>query len=632
MPEDDLDFFNRDRLISGRRPRSRPHDLLFLVESWSRAAGSDDLLGFLAATEVFGALDQAALRSLLPHLEPVHAAAGEWVLEAGQRNDSLYLVAYGRLEVGAGKSSTREAGPGQVVGVGALLLGDPPDAWARAIRDSVLLRLSARSFNQFAERHTGALLGLCRELMRISTVDRIPPASVHTVAIVNAGSRPIPPGFVPELARASNRLGTTLILTAESLDRELGPDSSKIALDDPRNGSLVAWLHRAEQQHRLVLYQTDVTPTTWTRRCLRQADRVLLVADASADPRLSEIESELLTNRVRCELTLLHSAESAGPTGTDRWLKPRKVTHHHHLRNRSGDYERLVRHLSGRAHGLVLGGGGSRGFAHLGVMQALEEANIPIDTVGGTSIGAVMGALLAAGLDHSGRVRSAVAGMVKGGNLARVTLPLVSFSSGRKVSHVLRHEPAFAGAIEDLWSPFFCVSASLDQALEVIHERGPTWRSLRSSLSLPGVWPPVFEDGKMLVDGGVLNNLPIDVMASRVGSGPIIAVDLQPERQRASLEPFDATLSGWRVLANRITPFRGLSAAPGILDTIMRSMSLAGTASQRNRLDRQSIALYLRPPVADAGLLDFRSGPRLIEPAYRYTLEELERTGLPLQT
>ncbi|HVL50630.1 MAG TPA: cyclic nucleotide-binding and patatin-like phospholipase domain-containing protein [Actinomycetota bacterium] len=641
-PPDDLGFFDRDRLMKSRRPKSRAHNLLFLIESWSDPAGSDDLLEFLAGTEVFSGLTQADLRSLMPHLEPVHAAAGELVLESGKPNDALYVVGHGRLEAGSAGTATFEAGPGQVIGAGALLLGDSAGSWARAMRDSVLLRLTASSFKAFAERHPQALLGLCRELVRISTsTDRNAArsaADVCTVAVVPAGSRALPGGFVDGLAAALGRAGRTLTLSAPVLDAQMGAGTSEVGLDDPRNGGVVAWLHRAEQEHRFVLYETDPRDTTWTQRCLRQADRVVLVAEAGGDPAPGELEHVLRAGEAlgpagsRCHLVLLHGVEVDNPSGTAAWLENRTVAMHHHVRrDRIADFRRLARHLSGNACGLVLGGGGAMGFAHLGVIRALDEAGIAIDIVGGTSIGAVMGALFARDLDHEGRVRAAVSALVESGNIVGMTLPLVSVSSARKVSRLLSDEPAFGGFVEDLWRPFFCVSASLGRVEEVIHERGRTWRAIRASVSLPGVWPPVFEQGDLLVDGGVLNNLPVDVMAAKIQSGPIIAVDLHPGTHSSPSEPFDVSLSGWRILSSRINPFVRTIEMPRILDVVMRSMSLASTRSQRERLVDHPIALYLRPPLSDGARMNFGAGAGLIESAYRHTSAHLEANPWPAQ-
>lgn len=563
---------------------------------------------FLGSTEVFGGLDPAVLRDLLVHLEPVHVGAGEVVVAAEDVPDSLYLVGHGRLKFGSEVSATGERGPRQVVGAAALLRSGTAGTWVRAVRDSLLLRLSVPAFEAFAHRHPEALLGLCRELVRLvaaPTVDVRAERTVSTVAIVPAGDRPVPAEFPAGLAAALAGHGPTLPLSAAALDAELGPGSAQLPPQDPRNGGVVSWLHRAEQQHRFVLYEADPADTAWTRRCLRQADRVLLVGQAGADAGSSAAERALAAlpgAGPRADLVLLHPSTSPPPSGTGRWLANRRIDLHHHVRaGRAQDLRRLARHLAGRACGLVLSGGGMRGFAHLGVMRALDEAGIEVDVIGGTSIGAIMGGFFAAGLDHPERLRAAVRNMVEPGSMVPATLPLVSYSSARKVSRLLREEPAFTGAIEDFWRPFFCVSASLPQVREVVHERGPVWRAVRSSISLPGIYPPVPAGDDLLVDGGVLNNLPVDVMAGRVHSGPIIAVDLQPDLVDDRIEAFDVSLSGWRVLRSRLDPRAPRPRFPGLVDVLMRSLLLASTREQRARLVHRPVTLHLRPRWTGAG-------------------------------
>lgn len=80
--------------------------------------------------------------------------------------------------------------------------------------------------------------------------------------------------------------------------------------------------------------------------------------------------------------------------------------------------------------------------------------------------------------------------------------------------------------IEDLWTPFFCVSANLSEATPVVHARGPLWQAARTSMSIPGVFSPVMADGDILVDGGVLNNFPVDIMANLSGSQHLIGINV----------------------------------------------------------------------------------------------------------
>lgn len=637
------EFFDRDRIAAGLGSTRRRRPLLLLAESWSGTEPGSEVLDFLAGTEVFGGLDRAALRELFVALDPVHVTAGEVVLDAERAPDALHLLAYGRLAVRSG-GGMREIGPGQVVGAAALLGGTPGDGvdgnadgagtHVHAVRDSLVLRLGVAGFERFAAAHPASLLGLCRALVRtgsgpapgVVAATRAGTAPAVTVALLPAGPGPVPDEAAAGLVTA---LGEALEVTSTTVDAALGAGASGTEPADPRNGRLLAWLQRVEADHRFVVYRADDGDTEWTRRCLRQADRVVLVARAGENPEPGPAERALASvpGEQRRDLVLLHPAGTAAPSGTAAWLAGRGITRHHHVRTGdTGHLERVARYLSGTARGLVLAGGGVRGFAHLGVMRALDEAGIPVDAVGGASIGALMAGFYADGLDHEQRVRQARAAMVEKGSMVGFTPPFVALSSARKVTRLLREEPSFGGMIEDLWLPYFAVSASLSQAREVVHETGPTWRAIRASIAIPGVYPPVHDGTQLLVDGGVMNNLPVDVMAGVVGNGPIVAVNLQPiAGGRRTPAEFDLAVSGWRVLASRLNPFTPRMRVPRLGDVLVRSMSLSTARLHRDRLASRSIEL-LTPPVGRSGLLDFRAGPALVDPAYGYAVEALARS------
>jgi NTE family protein/lysophospholipid hydrolase len=281
--------------------------------------------------------------------------------------------------------------------------------------------------------------------------------------------------------------------------------------------------------------------------------------------------------------------------------------------------------ITGTGCGLVLGGGGARGLAHLGVMRALEEAGVPIDVVGGTSMGAIMAGLCARGMDDAERVRRVRAIARNGRRLVTPTLPLLALSAGRYLDRILT-ENLTPTPIEDLPLRFYCVSANLTRAEEVVHERGPLWSAVRASLALPGIFPPVYAAGDLLIDGGAMNNLPADVMRGRIGSGTIVAVDVSPEVEPLTAAPFESGLSGWQVLARRLNPFATPQPVPGIAEILSRSTGLSQVRSRRVLDD--GVDLLLRPPVAGFGVLDFKGGIALFDTGYRYAVEALAKSGL----
>ena len=258
-------------------------------------------------------------------------------------------------------------------------------------------------------------------------------------------------------------------------------------------------------------------------------------------------------------------------------------------------------------------------------MHALETAGVPVDVIGGTSVGALMGALSAWGFDHETRVERAHRFVM--GRLTMPTLPIMAATSARRVTERLQHQD-YAGDrdIVDSWLPFFCVSTNLTTARPFVHRRGPAWQALRASISLPGMMPPVCTaEGELLVDGGLVDDLPVDVMAPLVDGGRIVAVDLGIASDFRVEQRFDPSFSGWRVLARRLNPFGPRFDAPNLITTLLRAKEVASSESLDLKRTAHEVALLVRPPVDGFGGFDFRNVDVLIERSYRYTLELLAR-------
>jgi predicted acylesterase/phospholipase RssA/CRP-like cAMP-binding protein len=593
-----------------------------------------ELDAFLASVPFFAALDETVRSQLARQFEPVHVAAGEVIIAQGEMGDGLFLVVSGRLRVLVTARGTErvlhDLGCGATVGEIALLSDRPRSATVRAVRDSELLLLRAPAFRSLAERNPAVLAAMARLLIdRLLAVDRpqeTPPAR-HAIAVAAAGKGADAATMVAErLAAQLARAGPALYMDSGVVARHLGPGAAQRKPGDPGWAELIGWLHAVERSNRDVVYQTDAGDTAWTRLCLGQSDVVLLAAAANDDPSPGPVEVRALaTDSLRCELVLV---EPGKPSATAKWLKHRPVAAFHHVcEGRPQDVARLARLVTGTGCGLVLGGGGPRGFAHLGVLRALEEAGVPIDAVGGTSIGAVMGALYALGMDHAERVERAVTAFTRSGRLVSPTLPLVALSSGRRVDRLLAEHFGSVN-LEDLPLGFFCVSASLTRAEEVIHERGPLWPAVRASLSLPGILPPVYAAGDLLVDGAALNDLPTDVMRERLGSGCVVAVDLSPDVEPLNTAPFEDGLPGWQVLKTRLNPLGTVRPATNVVDILSRSTGLSQIRQRRAALAGDGIDLLLHPPIAALGALDFNGGVALIEAGYRYAADALAKSKL----
>lgn len=584
-----------------------------------------EVRAFLASIPLFRELGETDLDSIIPRLDWMLVPGGHVVCRQGDEGDRLYLVASGRLailrELPNGEDVLlSHAGRGESVGEVAVLTGNPRSATVRALRDSVIARLDRAGLAQLLEEHPRIALAFTRRLAGwISPVPKVETSRSCIAVAVVAAQEGIPlADLTRRLAEALSALGPTLHLTSGEIEGRFGPGS----VSDAGNAEMAAWIDGQEASHSFLVYEGDPGPTAWTRRSLRQADRILVLADASADPTLGFLARELehFEGRSREELVLLHGNPKKRPRGTARWLALRPFDRHHHVRPAlAGDFDRLARFLDGKAVGLVLGGGGARGFAHIGVIRALLEAGIPIDRVGGTSMGAIMGALHARGFDWKDMVRLNRWGWVKYKPHKLYTLPMIALVSSRKAERML--DMMFGDdLIEDLWLSFFCVSTNLTRAEVNVHRRGDLERAIGTSCRLPGVVAPMVENGDLLVDGGVLDNLPTGVMR-HLGEGPIIAVDVSATvdlrcdpSYRDAPSPWQLLLGRWRRMAR---PF------PNILQIIHRSAVLASDIYAKQA--KSEVELYLDLPMDAYDMFNVDVLDEIVDFGYRYTKEQLEK-------
>lgn len=558
-------------------------------------------------------------------------SSGSTLFRQGDPGACLYALVSGRVSIHAESDGEDrvlgEVGRGETLGEMALLTGEPRTATVVAIRDSVLVRLDRDAFDHLLDRHPRMALGLSRALV-LRLRDRTAVRSSGrragaNIAVVPAGrGAPATASFTQQLVRALEAIGTVAHVSRARFEREGSGAGTDADASSPHPDELVAWLDNQEVEHAFVVYETDPDASPWTRRCLRQADVVVCVADATGDVGLGDIEAELLypedsQDGARRILVLVHSAETERPSGTSRWLAERPVSCHQHVRaGSSTDLARLARVLTGTAVGLVLGGGAARGFAHVGTFRALCEAGVPIDWVGGASIGSAMGALIALGHDPETMQHLCRRVFVDENPLGDYTLPLISLVRGRRLARQL--DEYFGLDIEDLWLPFFCVSTDVSDAGVLVHERGSLAKAVRASVALPGVLPPAVSGDHLLIDGGILNNLPVDVMRTKP-VGPVIAVDLHVQKDYTL--DYRELPSPWRLLWARLLPFTGRIRAPGILTLMMKAMEVGSVLHARSMRGR--VDLWLNPPVGGFGILDMGAFEKIAELGYGHAREKI---------
>jgi len=417
---------------------------------------------------------------------------------------------------------------------------------------------------------------------------------------------------------------------SEALRGALSAHAPSSILDAAQGARLDADpIGRLEDEHDHVVLVAEEAVSLWTRRCLRQADAVLLLHEADQPP-LPEIHAEIArfaaeTLAPRVELVLLGGTRR--PPGAAAIRASYPASRHHHGRpGVDADVRRICRLLLGLGHGLVLSGGGARGFAHLGVLRALREAGVPIDAVGGTSIGAMFGALVARGEEPEAIQEIVREAFFAGASPIDWTVPYVALAAGRRIHELLRR--VFGDAdIEDLPLPFFCVSANLTRAAVAVHERGPLLRALRASASMPAILPPMRIGDDLHGDGGLVNAMPVDVMRERVSAtGRVLAVDTMFE-SALDASPFSETgvFEGGRHLLDGLIGRRRGQAPPGVLSLLLESYAMGETHHTNQR--RLLADVVLRPEVGRIGIVAWERYEAAVEAGYRAAVERLEATG-----
>ena len=518
-----------------------------------------------AYLELFGDISHTAMDALLENSSIKHFHSGEILFEEGDSPDGLYVIISGKLIVETMNSSGEirrmaEVQAPETVGELALLADTSRSATVIAARESTVALLGREDFDKLIASKASMLMRLTRLVVRRHVANarqEMVTTGDCNFVIIPLDSRLPLRRFVHQLKNAMRDLGSALTLNSHSFDTLYGRSGASLTeFDSVFNSAVAEWLDDKENRFDSLIYVADRQWNSWTRRCINRADRIVLVASAKLEnsAELRDVEQRLNSlfdgARVRpnIDLVLLHPSDTIAPQQTSRWLEPREPDAYHHVRlNDSQHNLRLARRLRNVGKGLVLSGGGARGYAHLGVQQLIEEQDIQLDYIGGSSMGALLGASMAMGSSYT-HIKQLSSVFANKRALFDYTLPLASLMKSAKLSKFCRSVYG-EQRIEDLWIPFFCISSNLADGREVVHDRGPLWKIVRTTISLPGVFSPVpTANGDLLIDGAVLNTFPVDIMKQRLGGkGFIIGVNVSQISEQFNYYDFGTTLSGWRV-------------------------------------------------------------------------------------
>ena len=567
-------------------------------------------LAELPPLEVLG---PECLAMLENELSWIALPGGQVLFQEGEPAEALYLLTTGVLGVIAttadqGQLLVAEVHAGETVGEMSLITGDAHSATVVALRHSEFYRMPKAVFDRLVVEEPKFLAWITRLVVQRlhRTTKRTKLAQRAAVALI-----PLDDSVPIETVAA----GIIAALKREGL--------SAFRFEPNATDQSIEWFDELESAHNVVIYQAEpihTGTTPWCRFCLRQTDRVVLVGmpgSAIPDP-LPLPANGKAGQQPSVDLVVVEAMER-GRTGTVPEAPQRFGTIHHLRLHAPGDSARLARHLAGRAVGLVLSGGAARGFAHIGAIRAWREAGLAIDRIGGASMGAIIAAGVASGWDDRelrDRIHQA---FVRTNPLNDYTVPWIALFRGETVNRLLRRHFNQI-TIEALWRPFFAVSTNLTRGGLRVHRHGVLWRALRASIAIPGVLPPLLDDDEVLVDGGVVDNFPVAIMAAS-GRGPIVGVDVGGA---------EALMPGTEVPLNRRGLMGFLRPDPGRLPGIVSLLSRVGTVSSslQTSLAQAQLSLLIQPPIADVPLLDWQSFDRAVDAGYRAAAAAIEAADL----
>lgn len=605
-------------------------------------------------SELIGPDHRQVIEDVTNQLEWTRLDAGQVLFRQGEIADAAYIVVTGRLRITAEADDSKghsavdtSIGRGDIVGELGIIEQAPRSATAVATRDTTLARLSESTFAALTAKHPRLMLQVFRKVLtRIMRPNQRPPhAGMIAVAVL---CPTCDNGLVRAISREIQRHDTTLYLDREQVGRFFQRRGvTDVDTTPAEEAQLDEFLSEADVAHRWVVLETDRTLTTWTRRALRSADRVILVTSPFPDDRerdLIEQFAGVVDGAKDRELWLVQSNHPAilRPTVSERAVRaarPDRVIQHH--RGNALSTARVARMASGTATGVAMSGGGARAFAQIGAVQALAEDGVHIDVLTGTSMGSIVASMLAYWVDPADLL-AGVQASFQGVNVLDYTLPLVALTAGKELSEALDN---YWGPmqIEELILPFTCLSTNLTTASLVEHRTGNLSQALRASVSLPGIFPPVVQDNSvqgggmqgghaqdqqvlvehnhLLVDGGILENLPVGPLVRDPAVQRVIAIDVAaPDGPRASA-PYGNNVGGTTALRSRVGGRP--REYPAITSTVMASMLLSSARARNDALSQAHIDLYLSLNLKGVKLLDFNDIGTVSDRGYQATIDQL---------
>ncbi|MCC5918227.1 MAG: patatin-like phospholipase family protein [Cryomorphaceae bacterium] len=584
---------------------------------------------------VFGSISESQWDSIKDLVSWKFVKGGEKIISQGATSDCIYFLVSGRLSAvleGEDGQMTKlgEVAAGQSVGELGVFTKEKRSSSVFAIRDSVLIQLDELGLKKFLSLFPNLVFGIMQTIVRRSTQqlgkdNSSAPGRVISLLVEKSGS--LTKTFLSEIKTEIQKSGTCKTIDASTFYNVTGVTPKDLNGDDPLvNARVQQFFDQAESDHDFVFIISTPDEPAFFEQSTRQADMYFVIKSFSDNPTPTVLEKKLYTGHHQLQTThlvLLHADGKTKPENTARFLTDRNVHLHHHVRmDRKCDMARVVRYISGNAVGIALAGGGAKGMAHVGVYLALKDKGVPMDYICGTSAGSIAGAFFAMDLEEDEVMRSAnrIAKFIPTKRKNMNFFPFISLLKGKDLDKFL-HELYGDINIEDLWINFSCMSANLSEktAREISH--GRLDKATRASISLPGLFPPAVDGNNLLLDGGILDNLPISTLEKKNINRKIIVT---LHKFKSYKLDYDRVPDSVEHIKNKVTGRR--IKVPKFASIIMEAMVLSNYDKYKEAIQRCD--LHIEPPVQQVGFLAWDRHLETIEQSRKYTDKKLSETPI----
>jgi NTE family protein len=585
-----------------------------------------ELSAIIKQSDLFSDFTPEDILLIQPYFEKVAKKKEEILIHQGDSSDSFFVLLNGKLVSFFRKENGEEKvigviNSGETIGELGVISGEPRSLTVKALTDAELLKLSGEIFLKICIDNPDLTVKIMKIITRRAqrTIRLISQNDKKRLIIFFSANEEILVEPFKEVIRLQLLGKAFLFLDEEGLSTE----------------KIVQVVQNSATENKdVVIFIKKMNLDVFQHIADHILSFYLIIQDSQTAELTTDVKNilnHLQTNKIKQELIVLHE-EQKSYLNTNSWLSVTDFYFYHHVNaTDKNSISRFMRFMMGNPIALVLGGGCAKGFCHFGVIKALLENNLPIDIIGGTSTGSIVGGCYVSALNYDKALNIFLRGFELTPatvSFRNITWPFVSIFSGDPLTTF--GQGLFGEKkIEDLLLPFLCVSSNISTKTEHIHRKGILWEAIRASSAIPVFWPPMVMNGQLHYDGSILNQLPVDVIRNLLGPRAIIiASELSVAEEDPVFYNFPPAFNLKNAFLYKLGIKREHYQFPQFMEAFFRALFLG--ASYGARKNGALADILIKPNLREFGL--FKLSPeqvqQLIDIGYREMQEAIKKTNI----